>query len=77
MLSVSSKYSRHEQSKNEYTLQTTLVIHDFQPQDSGVYKCVAKNAMNGNGDRVEGVVYVHNVQGKGGCTAKSRFVEQQ
>lgn len=57
-----SKYSMGKFQIGEYKTRSQLIISDFTEEDVGIYKCICKNAMNSNNDRVEGLIYLNMYQ---------------
>jgi len=54
-----NKYTKEEFLLSEYTTRTVLSIKNFTKEDVGLYACGARNEMNKDGDKVDGVVYLN------------------
>ena len=79
IIHTDKRYIKEEFLLSEYTTRTVLTINEFSKkvnttaeddsgevsvQDVGLYVCGARNEMNKEGDKVDGVVYLNMETGK-------------
>ena len=63
ILSGNEKYAVRDNSLNEFTVRSRLIIKNFDSSDVGMYTCVGRNVFNNKGDREEGKIAVNFVKG--------------
>jgi len=59
IIHTDKRYIKEEFLLSEYTTRTVLTINEFSKKDVGLYVCGARNEMNKEGDKVDGVVYLN------------------
>lgn len=45
MIVASNKYGVTETVKSQYETKMTIIVRDFQKEDVGSYRCIAKNSL--------------------------------
>ena len=53
------KFTKEEFLLSQYTTRTVLSIKNFTKEDVGLYICGARNELNRDGSKVDGVVYLN------------------